>query len=74
MDNKTREAAIYKAKAITDMIGFPEFILDKNQVWKRHRKNYFVTFYLLLDKHCKKPAVVAERSKALSQIQVERMP
>jgi predicted metalloendopeptidase len=32
MDEETREAAIHKARAITDMIGFPEFILDKNQV------------------------------------------
>ena len=32
MDDETRDAAIHKARAITDMIGFPEFILDKNQV------------------------------------------
>jgi hypothetical protein len=32
MDEETRTAAIHKARAITDMIGFPEFILDKNQV------------------------------------------
>ena len=39
---------------------------------------YFASklFSIILDvnKHTKKPAVVAEQSKALSQIQVERMP
>ncbi|XP_076035689.1 M13 family metallopeptidase neprilysin 3 isoform X2 [Oratosquilla oratoria] len=32
MDNKTRQAAIGKADAITEMIGFPEYILDEDQL------------------------------------------
>ncbi|XP_066144511.1 endothelin-converting enzyme homolog isoform X2 [Euwallacea fornicatus] len=32
MDSQTRERAIEKAKAISDMIGYPEFIKDTNQL------------------------------------------
>ncbi|XP_026317208.1 endothelin-converting enzyme homolog isoform X2 [Hyposmocoma kahamanoa] len=32
MDEETREAAEIKADAITDMIGFPDYILDKNEL------------------------------------------
>ena len=30
MDNETREAAIHKANAITDMIGYPDYILKED--------------------------------------------
>lgn len=37
MDNKTREAAVEKANAITDMIGFPDFILNPTDLDERYR-------------------------------------
>lgn len=38
MDGETRKAAISKANAITDMIGFPEFILHPDQLDERYRE------------------------------------
>ncbi len=36
MDDQTRELAKEKADAITDMIGFPDFILDNTKLDKRY--------------------------------------
>ncbi|CAK1546700.1 unnamed protein product [Leptosia nina] len=36
MDPETRDAAESKADAITDMIGFPDYILDKNELDKQY--------------------------------------
>ncbi|KAL0277066.1 UNVERIFIED_CONTAM: hypothetical protein PYX00_004479 [Menopon gallinae] len=37
MDNETREAAIKKANAITDMIGFPEYVLHPEQLDEKYK-------------------------------------
>ncbi|XP_020280455.1 endothelin-converting enzyme 1 isoform X3 [Pseudomyrmex gracilis] len=37
MDDETRKAAEEKANAITDMIGFPDFILQPNELDERYR-------------------------------------
>lgn len=37
MDSETRKAAEMKADAISDMIGYPEFILDMNQLDERYK-------------------------------------
>ncbi|XP_068624713.1 endothelin-converting enzyme homolog [Battus philenor] len=36
MDSETREAAVTKADAITDMIGFPDYILNRDELDKQY--------------------------------------
>lgn len=38
MDDETREAAMVKADAISDMIGFPDFILNPSQLDRKYEK------------------------------------
>lgn len=38
MDDETRNSAIIKADAISDMIGFPDFILNPTQLDKKYEK------------------------------------
>lgn len=38
MDQETREAAMIKADAISDMIGFPDYILDSTQLDKKYER------------------------------------
>ena len=38
MDDQTRRAAVEKANAVIDMIGFPKYILNKTALDKRYEK------------------------------------
>lgn len=38
MDTETRNAAMIKADAISDMIGFPDYILNPAQLDKKYEK------------------------------------
>lgn len=38
MDEETRQAAIIKADAISDMIGFPDFILNPSELDKKYER------------------------------------
>lgn len=38
MDTETRSAAMIKADAISDMIGFPDYILNPTQLDKKYEK------------------------------------
>ena len=38
MDKETRESARAKARAVIDMIGFPEYILNKTALDERYEK------------------------------------